>query len=292
MRLRSRTRRTQLGALTTVCTALLAAGCVERDAPPATATAPSAEAQGEAQARSIAVDLVNALADMSAVAVYTRPIRIDDPEAAKEGLRPPYTWALYQERLSRGNEYTMTPWAGRYEIAFAPVGQPVSKAVARATFEVAPGAHLVVAAAGLAESGEALVVVRDDRADTARPGKALVRVWGLLPGTPPLKVEVAPAEQLTSCRQPSSGWVTLATDLRFGETSRLASLTPGTYHVRVTADGKPVVDGFLEAPYPQDAMPGSPHLVGESFVAGVARSDGIRPTIDQARYAVHYPTDC
>lgn len=280
----------RLGALAAGCTALLAAGCSGSDESAGTATLPSAKAQ----ASFITVDLINDLADMSAVTVYTRPIRIDDPEAAKEGLEPPYTWALYQERLSRGNMYVMTPWAGRYAIAFAPVGQPVSKAVARATFEVTPGAHLVISTAGLAGSGQARVIVQDDRAGRARPGKALVRMWNLLPGTAPLKVEAVAAEPpYISCRRPSKGWVTLATDLRFGEVSRLASLTPGTYHVRAsTEDGTPVVEGFLEAPYPQDVMPGSAPLVGESFVTGVAGSDGIRPTIDQARYGVHYPSDC
>ena len=135
--------------------------------------------------------------------VYTRPIRIDDPEASKAGLKAPYRWYQYVYRLARNETYMMTPWAGVHELAFAPVGQPVSKAVARGTFEAKPGEHLIVATAGRVDRGETRVIARNRRSrrlPDAPKGKSLVRVWNLVAGGPPLNIEVAWDPARNSCR--------------------------------------------------------------------------------------------
>ena len=266
----------RLAALAAVGSALLAAGCVERDTPAGTTTPPSAKTQ----ASFIAVALVNNLADMPAVAVYTRPIRIDDPEAAKQGLEPPHRWALYQARLSRGNGYMMTPWAGRYAIAFAPVGQPVSKAVARTTFETKPGPPLIVMAAGSAGEGSARVIVRSkaSRRLPGTPKSNLVRVWNLVTGGPPLNVDVMWDLPRNGCRGHADGWVRIATGARFGDTP-VAALSPGAYRARVTAAGdrrRVIARGYLVAP-------------AEWSVIGIGGPDGAAaPVIVQLNTSLGY----
>ena len=150
----------------------------------------------------------------------------------------------------------------------------------------------MLAIGGRVARGQTRMIVEDSRAGTAPRGKALVRVWNLLPGSAPLKVEAARAvAPYNSCRAPSTGWVTIATGLRFGEMTQLTPLTLDVYHVRVGSNGKRVAEGFLEAPHPQFAQPGEPNI-GEPFVTGVATSAGVQPTIWQARIGVEYPSKC
>ena len=290
MSIRRAARTARLGALAAVCAALLAAGCVERDTPAGTTTPPVRPRRRRASSRST----------WSTTSPTCRPWRSTrgrsgstTPRPRSKGSSRRTAGRSTRHRLSRGNGYTMTPWAGRYAIAFAPVGQPVSKAVARATFEVTPGAHLVVAAAGLADSGEARV----DRAGrSCRHGSPR---QGARPGVePPPEHRTAEGggsagrAAVTSCRQPSAGWVTARdrSPLRRGVTACLpgAGHLPRAGHRRRQAGRRRLPRGALSPGRARAVR----HLIGESFVTGVARSDGIRPTIDQAQLLVRYPSDC
>lgn len=280
-----------LGLTAVACLALATADCSGSDGARAPSTSPAPAAKPAIWSTA---ELVNNLADVSEATVYLRTIRIDDPGAPKQGLEAASGWMEYQHRLRRKNSTTMTPWAGLYEIAFTRVGKPVSEAVARGRLEVRPGARLIVTAAGLADGGEARVIVRDSRDGSASSGMSLLRVWNLLPGTSPVRIEVAAAEPpYDPCRLPTAGWVTVATDARFGDVSRPISLRPGIYHVRVGAPGRKVVSGFAEAPDPSFVQPREP-ILGEVFITGVTRSADVLPSILQAHYwsGVVSPSDC
>lgn len=290
MTLRRRTP-VPLALAAAACLVLATAGCSGSDGSGAPSISPAPAA---APTTMSTAELVNSLADLSEVTVYVRRIRIDDPSAPEDSRQTPSVWREFRHRLPRRDSTTMTPWAGLYVIAFAPVGRPVSEAVARGRLEVRPGARLIVTAAGLADGGEARVIVRDSRDGEAPAGMSLLRMWNLLPATSPMRIEVVAADPpYDPCRLPTAGWVTVVTAARFGDVSRPVSLRPGIYHVRVGGSEGTVVTGFAEAPDSSLVQPGDPPI-GEVLLTGVTTSAEVRPAILEIHYwsGVVTPSDC